>query len=418
LRGVACAFALAAAARPGPGLAENDAPPKIVVKEIRTHGNFKTSRGVILHYCEFEPGDVMTQKELDVKIRRTRRNLENTQFFSRLNVFDLPRSNPDEAVIMIDMAEGTDWHFSASTWQAELSKENIGGDAVTAGVEFGLERQRLFYEQPWIFDSRFFVAAAGFFENGHRTPLENDDGYGGEWFYHEAAGGEGELAYLITLRTKAGIGVLGEYANYYDVRIKADPEGRYGIKDEATLIAARPYVEWDARDNDRYPTKGGFFLVKSELSSPEAGDYDYALVEGDVRGYVSPWGKFVIAERVRGGVATEYTPYIRRISIRGADGLRNVASTRTIGTRALLFTTEFRRRLFKSPIFDAWFEGVVFCDAGRAWDPGQPVRMEGFDYAFGPGIRIHMRSPFFFDWRAELNVNEELSFYATARRAF
>lgn len=413
-----CAAALLSTAGPSAAPAATNGDDSVRIKEIRTFGNVKTSRRVMLHYCEFKPGDVLSQDELNRKIQRTKRNLLKTQFFSRVNVFDLPRGDPGEAVIMLDVAEGSDWHFSASTWQARLSKENIGGDAVTLGVEFGLERLRLFYEQPWVFDLPLAAGAAALYESGHQTKIESDAGYAGEWFYHEAMGSEGSLGYIITHRSSIGLAALAEYINYYGGRFKEDPWGRFGVKAEAALVAARPYAEWDGRDDDVYPTKGIYAKIQSELSSPAVGDYDYAGFEGDVRGYVSPWLEFVLAARVRGGSMSDTTPYVRRISIRGADGLRYAASSRTMGTKAFLVTTEIRRRLFRSPIFDAWFEGVAFVDAGRTWDPGQPVSFDDFDYALGPGIRVHMRSPFYFDWRAELNLYDELAFYATAHRAF
>lgn len=411
LRAAALAALLASAA----GGADDD---RVVVKEIRTFGNARTSRGVILHYCEFRPGDVLTEEELARRIRRTEQNLRNTQFFSRLRLFDLPRSNPREAVIMIDVAEGTDWHLSASTWQAELRRENIGGDAVTVGAEFGWDLQRLYYRQPWIFDQPLEVGASAFYENGHETIIENEMGYAGEWFHHEAAGGESYLGYLINLRTRFGLGVSGEYFNYYDWRFKIDPPGRFGVQPEAHLVALRPYAEWDNRDDDLYPRRGFYLAGHGELSADALSDYEYRGVEGELRGYVSPGADFVFAGRIRAGAQSEMTPYVRRLSIRGADGLRNASSYRTIGTRALLLTGELRRPLFPSPIFSAWFEGVFFVDAGRAWDPGEAVKLEAFDYAFGPGLRVHMRSPFYFDWRAELNVFDGFSFYATARRAF
>jgi outer membrane protein assembly factor BamA len=391
---------------------------RVVIKEIRTYGNYKTERGILLHYCEFKVGDELTQAELDRKITRTKRNLLKTQFFGRANVFDLPRSNPGEAVVMLDVAEGSSWHLSAFTWQVRLSKENVGGVAVELGAEFGLELQRLYYEQPWIFGSRFAVGAGGFFESGHETKIESDEGLTGEWFSHEAAGGEGLISYVITHRFDAGVGVLGEYINYYDGRFKEDPWGRFGVEPEATLVAARPFIEWDGRDDDVFPTRGLYAKFEGELSSPAAGDYDYEGVQGDVRGYVYPWREFVWATRVKGGAMSDATPYIRRISIRGSGGLRNPHSNVTIGTRAVLFTGEVRRRLFRSPIFDAWFEGVAFVDAGRAWDPGQRVAFERFSYAFGPAIRVHMRRPVYFDWRAELNLYDKLAFYATAQRSF
>jgi outer membrane protein assembly factor BamA len=395
-----------------------EADDLVVIKEIRTYGNVKTEPGILLHYCEFKVGDELTQAELDRKVARTKRNLLKTQFFDRVNVFDLPRSTPGEAVIMLDVAEGSSWHLSASTWQARLSKENVGGVAVELGVEFGLELQRLYYEQPWIFGSRFAVGAAGFYEGGHQINIESDEGLTGEWFSYEAAGGDGSLSYVITHNLQIGSAFLGQFNNYYDGRFKEDPWGRFGVREEATLAAAKPFVEWDGRDDDVFPTRGLYANFEGELASPAVGDYAYQGIEGDVRGYVYPWREFVWAMRVKGGAMSDATPYIRRLSIRGADGLRNPDSNITIGTRAVVVTGEFRRRLFRSPIFDAWFEGVAFVDAGRAWDPGQPVGFEHLSYACGPGIRVHMRKPFYFDWRAELNVYNGLAFYATAQRSF
>jgi len=413
-----CAVALLSTVNPSPARAETNGDGLVRVAEIRTYGNRKTEPGILLHYCEFKVGDALTQAELDRKIERTKRNLLKTQFFARVNVFDLPRSDPGEAVVMLDVAEGSSWHLSASTRQVRLSKENVGGVAVTLGAEFGLERQRLYYEQPWIFGSRLAVGASGFYEGGRQTQIESDEGLTGEWFSHEEAGGEGLIGYEITHRFEAGLGFLGEYLNYYDGRFKEDPWGRFGVEPEAALFAARPFTEWDGRDDDVYPTEGVYAKIVSELSSPTVGDYDYAGVEGDVRGYVFPWREFVWATRVKGGAMSDTTPYIRRISIRGSDGLRNPRSNLTVGTRALLVTGEIRRRLFRSPIFDAWFEGVAFVDAGRTWDPGQPFALAGLSYAFGPAIRVHMRKPFFFDWRAELNLYDRPAFYATAHRAF
>jgi len=412
----ACALAWAAAGPASP--AGGQPETRVQIKEIRVYGNTVTSRRVILQYCEFREGDLLTVGELTRKIKRTKRNLENTHFFARVNVFDLPRPDPGRATIMIDVAEGSTWHVAASTRQVRVSRENIGGEAVTLGVEGGLDRERVFYNQPWVFDQDLEASAAPFFENRHLTSIENDRGEVGEWFYHDAVGGEGGLGYIITRRSASGLNLLVEHVDYFDDRFKADPWGRFGVAPHANLFALRPYARWDNRDDELYPTRGFFVEARGELAPAGVGDYEYKGIEGDLRGYVSPGLAFVVASRILAGTMTETTPYIRRIDIHGSEGLRTINSYRTVGTRAFLATVELRRKLFRSPIFDAWFEGVAFLDAGRTWDPGQPFRFEYFDYAFGPGVRLHMRSPFYFDWRGELNVHGDLAIYASARRAF
>ncbi len=83
-----------------------------------------------------------------------------------------------------------------------------------------------------------------------------------------------------------------------------------------------------------------------------------------------------------------------------------------------LYSVEVRRRLGRTPLVDGWLEGVWFMDAGRTWDPREPTRLADFDYAFGPALRLHMKSPLYLDWRGELNVNGALAVYAGARRGF
>jgi len=389
----------------------------IRVKEIRLYGARYTSARVIRHYLEVREGDILTQKELDEGLARSRRNLENTQFFSRVNIFDLPRKNPREAVIMVDLAEGTTWRLAASTRQVRLSKANMGGAARTLGAEFGLDRQRVFFEQPWLFDRKLVAAAGAFFENGRLIETEAYHGPG-ERFRYESVGGDASLGYIITLRANAGLGVLAEDLTYYDTHIKATPWPRYGVQSHARLVALTPYLEWDARDDTLYPTRGFWFRIQGEGATAAVGDYEYAGGKLETRGYFSPAWKVVAAQRLIVGATSARTPYIRWFDISGGEGLRNAISRRVVGTTAALYTAELRRYLFPSPWFSAWFEGVAFFDAGRTWDAGEPVDVSGFDYAFGPGLRLHMRNPLIFDWRAELDVNQELAFYATARAAF
>ena len=398
--------------------AAEEAPTLVRVKEIRVNGNVTTARRIILRYCDFKEGDLLTPAELDRRLAQTRKNLVKTQFFLHVNVFDLPRTNPAEAVIMVDVSEGPTWHFSASTTQAKLTKENVGGRSVALGVEGGLERQRLSYDQRWTFGWPWRTSLAAFYENGHETILENGRGYVGEWYHEEAVGGEGAWGYLPTSAVEFGAGVRAEDIHYYDYRVKARPFPRYGVRDRATLVALQPYAEWDGRDNSLYPSRGVAVRLDTELTSRRLSVYEYGGAALDVRAYVTPAWKLVVAERVYVAAATDGMPYIRWYNIRGSEGLRSVNCYTTVGTKALLSSTELRRQLFPSPLFTGWLEGVLFCDVGRTWDAGEAARGRDFGVAFGPGIRVHMKQPLYFDWRAELNVIGDLAFYASARRGF
>lgn len=403
-----------------PAAAADDRPPpeKIHLKEIRVNGNYRTLRRVILHYCEFREGDIMTQAELNRKVVRTRSNLEKTAFFSRVNVFDLPRRDPAEAVIMVDVAEGSTWYVSASTRQVRVSKANIAGKAREVTGDFGLDYQKLSFKQPWLFDCNLEAGAGAYYVNGHLTTVEDAAGLVGEWFYSESFGAEGSCGYLFNRRLGAGAGILAEEAHYYDGVFKADPFYRLGIKTDTRLLALRPYVEWDSRDDALKPSRGLYIKVEGEGADRRAGDFDYGGAKLDARVYVSPIKGTVCAGRAWAGASSNETPYIRRYNIHGADGLRSTGYYRNVGTKMLLGSFEFRQFLVTSPIFEAWFEGAFFVDVGRTWDPYEDIRFRDFDVAAGPSLRLHMQSPMHFDWRADLNVNRELAFYATASRAF
>jgi len=400
----------------GHGAPQGEAVVKI--KEIRVYGNRHTARSVILHYCSLREGDLVPPGELAAHLERTRDNLLKTLFFARVNVFDLPRSNPAEAVIMIDVAEGTPFHLSATTRQLHFTWDNIGGRALTVGCDAGLDREALFYSQPWVFDWPVVIGTTAFYDPGTKTSVENDAGTMGEWFFHEDAGAYGGLGYILSPRATLGMDFLGQYSYYYNIRIKTDPWNRLGVGSRTTVTAAQPYFKWDRRDSDVFPTRRTYLEIKGELADKTWGDYAYRCLETDMRGYYSPTPRVVLALQILAGVQTGPIPYIRRLSWWGADGLRNPYCHRVNGTRGVLLKSELRGRIAKSPLFDAWFEGLWFADMGRTWDPDESVVLRDWGFATGPGVRVHMRDPLLFDWRAELNCYGDFAFYATATRAY
>lgn len=401
--------------------ARDNTPPHtqpVRIKEIRIHGNDLTAARVIKRYCEFREGDVLEETELAARITATSRNLRNTHYFARVNVFRLPSADAAEAVIMIDVAEGTTWRASASTRQVRVLKDNIRGAAAALGAEGGFDRERLFFSQIWVGDLPAEARAEFFYENGKKVEIENDLGRGGESFYYEGAGAEFGGGYVFTLRGAAGATVLREYDEFYRGVFKAVPFRRFGVRPHVSFTAVKPYCRWDGRDDDLYPTRGFYAEGRAEFAPPASGDYDYYLGEGDFRGYVMGPAGIVVAQRLRVGAATAETPYVRRFSLANLDGLRSVSYYETAGTRMVLYSCEARRRVGRAPLVDGWFELVWFFDAGRTWDPEEPVRAVAFGYAFGPGVRLHVKSPLYLDWRGEVNLYRGWAVFGSARRGF
>lgn len=391
---------------------------KITVAEIRTYGNDVTRHNVITKYCAFSVGDQLTQAELERRIERTRQNLENTFFFRRVNVYDLPRSDPNRAVILVAVRERSPWSFSADFWKVGVAKENIGGRALRIGATVGVNRIEFDLKQPWFFGSDFVFGGNVFYENDDRIEIENYGGVPGEYFGVETVGVTGGVGYNFNSTDSFGAGLLWERRNFYDESIKSDPFERLGIDDTTNLVTLRPYLEFNRRDVERTPTSGIYTRVSAEIADKALGVYTYRKVECDVRYYVTPRGVSTLAFRGVGGYSTDSTPYFKRFGIEGLEMLRAVDYNNVVGSRMLVGSFEVRRDLFRIPIFNAWFEGAAFFDVGRTWDPGEPVELKGMAYGYGPALRLHVREPFVLDARAEATFSKSFNGYLSASHGF
>ncbi|MCP4230570.1 MAG: BamA/TamA family outer membrane protein [bacterium] len=390
----------------------------VTLREIRIFGNKNTADSIILHNCELKAGKRYTQKEIERRMELTRQNLVNTYYFDMVNVFDLPRTVPNEAVVMIDLREGSPWHASASTWSAKLYRDNIGGRGLTVGAVAGDVSSEVFFEQSWFLDTCLRINGRSFLESGRKTTIENERGYPGEWFYTEVFGAENGLAYAFTGRTVAGIRATWERHDFYDVVAKADPQGRFGVGDNHDLVFIKPFIEIDRRDSDRYPTEGFYVYPILQYAHDILGSYKFFKGYIDGRLYINPFDRTVLATRLRGGWCSDETPYFELFNIGGIDGIRAGGYNNIVGNTEAIADIELRQYLFRSPIFDAWFEGVIFADVGWTWDRGEKVDFGQPAYAFGPGLRLHFRKPIYMDGRLEYGIGEEDVVYLTVSPVF
>jgi hypothetical protein len=104
-------------------------PPQspVAVQEIRIDGNTETRDYVIRKLLEVSVGQKLTQEQLTDLISQSRQNLIESQYFNNVQVFDLPRTDPAKAVILVDVEESEPWHYGASTSSVYIGRDNIGG---------------------------------------------------------------------------------------------------------------------------------------------------------------------------------------------------------------------------------------------------------------------------------------------------
>jgi outer membrane protein insertion porin family len=141
----------------------------------------------------------------------------------------------------------------------------------------------------------------------------------------------------------------------------------------------------DSRDNVFNPTEGRRFSLSAEFAGRAfGGDFNFNKYTLESRHYLKVGQKQVLACRVQAGYANGNMPDSGKFSIGDADTLRGYNDDEFKGNRMLAATVEYR-----FPIVTK-VQGVLFSDAGKAWDSG------GFtlnDLKVGAGVGIRISTP-------------------------
>jgi len=267
-------------------------------------------------------------------------------------------------------------------------------------------------------DTRLIIGGRSYFESGSKTTIENSSGYPGEWFHTEVFGVENGLAFAFSGHTIAGLKATWERHDFYGVTAKANPQRRFGVGDNHDLVFIKPFFKIDRRDSNRYPAKGFYLYPEMESAHDILGAYTFVKGSFDGRAYVTPFYKTIMALRLQGGWSSDETPYFELFNISGIDGIRAGGYNNVVGNKSAMANFEVRRYLFRSPVFDAWFEGTLFADIGWTWDRGEDISFNEPAYAFGPALRLHIQEPIYMDGRLEYGFGKENELFVTVSPVF
>ncbi len=139
----------------------------------------------------------------------------------------------------------------------------------------------------------------------------------------------------------------------------------------------------DSRDNVFYPRSGNYFQVKTVFHGGLLGsDYAFSLLDIDLRKYMTVFSRSVLALQTvfltYGGTA----PFYRMSKIGGDAIMRGYYTGRYRDRSLLAFQAEFR-----FPV--KWrFSAVVFGGFGQVADGLGRLRLDGFKYSVGFGLRF------------------------------
>ncbi len=383
-------------------------------------GNDGTRDWTIRRELRIFEGDLYNE----TKLRDSEARIKRLGFFENVTVKPRPGQRPDSVDVTVEVKERQTGAFSVGAgfssaenflFQAQISKQNFLGRGQSLKLETTLSSLRRFFifsfDEPYLFDTNWTF---GF--SAYNTDMSQYN------FYQASKGldftfGRRFADYFSLAATYKLEGVdvrAGGIKGVGDVPVANLDQ--VGITSSLALTAA-----FDNRDDRMFPTKGNVSSLSLEWSGSEIGsDFDYIRINARSRQY------FPIIWGIIGKVAASWgyifspkghpLPIFERFQVGGIFTVRGferaslgpsipVGSSRDPsawptafkigGTQQLVLNIEAEFPIFQQ----IGVRGVVFFDAGNAYDDGQwpnPLKMRT---AMGFGIRwTSPIGPLRFEW--------------------
>jgi outer membrane protein insertion porin family len=360
------------------------------IGRIEIFGNTKTWDKVIRREMRLDEGDVFNSKLL----RRSYERINNLQFFDTVEL--VPRPRAEEKTVDIDikvkerptgMLSVGGGYSSIDKWMAmvDVTQGNLGGRGqyVKLRGEFGGRRTlyELSYRDPWFMDKPLSFGLS-VYKSSRKYPL----------YDRRATGFEVSLGKNFSEYWGGSIAYNLESVTIENVNEKASQF----IKDQAgkrVTSSISPTIARDSRDNFLDPSRGSrnaLYLTVAGLGGTNGfvkGVFDSA--------WFFPWGSTTFSLRGRIGYATgafgRDLPVYERFYVGGIYTVRglgygeagpvNENNEPIGGTKELIFNLEYIFPLIE----EARLKGVLFFDAGRAFEQSEP--MDSLRRTAGFGIR-------------------------------
>jgi outer membrane protein insertion porin family len=380
-----------------------DQGPRTYVERIEIRGNTRTRDYVIRREFDLVEGDAFNQ----VLVQRARRRLEALDFFETINISTAPGSQPDQVVLVVDVAEKATGEFSIGggyttggseaergfSVEASVSERNFLGRGQSISVSAGAGRNsrdfRFSFTEPYFLGHRI---AAGF--DIYRSTRQFTN------YASETTGGTVRLGLPITENLTANLG-YNLFQDRYRYRGVCDPDPTVAacvispfLRD---AIAQSPWTRssvsggltYDTLDDINNPRSGIFATVNTEVAGlggdarfvkfTGRGTYYHLLNEEmDLVGVLSGGGGHVRGFGTNGLRVFDLFQNDDRM-IRGFDfngiGPRDQATGEHLGGTTYFHATAEAQFPLPALPRDFGLRGAVFADAATLY--GNPLNLAG-----------------------------------------
>lgn len=376
---------------------------RVTVEKVDIAGNERTRDKVIRRALAIHEGDLYNAD----KFESTKSTLEGMDFFEAVRLKTAPGSRPDLMNVTVEVMEKKTGSLAAGLGYSSqdgamgninLKERNLLGLGIVVNAKTNISGRRTTYEgsiaYPWMFDIPLTGSLGGYKTIGKENQYTREsDGFGlnfgfpvyGLWSM--SAGIARDSSKLSGFEPAFARSVV-EYYRQYNTKAQ-----KFMNTSENSINVT---LGRDTRNSSVIPTAGSKVSVGSRFSG-FGGDVAFSSFTGEAMYYHLLFWKAVLKLRLNSTLLTEAgtepIPFDRRVVLGGIQSIRGYRPGEigpkdrygsVIGGDRSLYTNV--ECLF--PILESLkLNGVVFFDAGNAWNVSASPFLSEVKAGFGTGVR-------------------------------
>jgi len=380
---------------------------KVFFERINILGNTKTRDKVIRRELKAVEGELFSLSAL----KKSRQSLNQLGYFKEVNLNPKKGSADDKLDLNVQVEEAPTGMLSVGGGYSsidkmiamvQISQNNLfgRGQKLVLSGQFGTISQyyNLSFTEPWLFDTRISAGADLF-----RIRREYDE------FTIERTGSGARFGFPLFEEVRAYTSYKYEEIEISNVMPTASLiiQDQVGISTTSSITGA---LRRDSRDQFLDPSTGSDNTLSIDFAGGPLGGSNYFTKYGfNSSWYTTPFGEVTFMLHGRIDYIQSYAghrlPLYERFRLGGINSIRGFKAY-TIGPKApngeviggdkeLLFNVECIFPLI--PV--AKIKGLVFFDAGNAFDVGEAYKLEDLRTSAGVGIRwISPVGPLRLEW--------------------
>ena len=382
------------------------------IRKVDIAGNTKTHEKVIRREIELRPGDIYQQN----LVQESQRRIFLLNFFKDVQI--QPEYSPVEDERLVDLTFNVE---ERPTGQASMGAGYSDRDKLVGQIglripnfrgmgqnldfswEFGTRREQFLvgFTEPWLFDTptsltvRIYTMKSQYYEfyDFERNSVNIRVGR------RLKKPAYSSLSFGYRLESES----YSDFGENFDRSLLDNP--LYARRYEERLTSGFELVySRDTRDQAQFPTKGTLFTYTPEIaSSIVAGDVDFHKHEVGFNYYRPSWWKFVWSLETKVAVIDGFTAeddlnlsIWERFSPGGVDywdGQVRGYPDRSLGPRISNVNIGGRSMIianleYRFPIAEQQVYGIVFADAGNAWESVSDLNPLKLRRSLGFGFRV------------------------------